>query len=128
MQSLEEKLKQFKHTIAVGDGYPRGYKTRINAYMTGFNSGRFNAYQDDDFVETRQQANDMLETYNKFIKRDLREAIIMIAKNIINWKGQIEYERLVYGKDDKDTKIKQAKITVSEFVLDSLPKLRRENK
>lgn len=124
METLEQKLKQFKHTVAVGEGYPRGYKANINALMKGFNSGRFNAYLDADFVKTRQKANELLETYNYHIKNNWQEARKLAVGNIMSWKQELETQRLLYGNVE-DVKVLEAKIRVAEFVCYSLPLLKR---
>lgn len=123
METLEEKLKQFKHTKAVGDGYPRGYKTHINAYMEGFNSGRFNEYQKEHFVESRQKTNDMLETYNKLIKKDWKESKKMVVDSILATENEIKKSELLYGVS-KNTYILEAKRSVLYFICWSLPNLK----
>lgn len=126
MYSLEEKLKQFTHTKTEGPGYPRGYKSKINAFMEGYNSGRFGAYKDDNFVKTRQFANYMLEHYNNMIKEDWKTAKQMAVDTIINIEADIIKNQLLYGKD-VENEIDVAKKEILHFICWSLPKLDNEN-
>ena len=123
METLEEKLKQFKHTKAVGDGYPRGYKSHINAFMEGFNSGRFNSYKDEYFVETRQYANEQLAEYNKKIKENWKEARCQVVARILQIEEKERLNRLLYGNSLNNQK-EEALKRVLEFVCESLPVLK----
>ena len=125
MDLLEQKLKEFKHTKAVGPGYPKGYKTHINAYMSGFNSGRYGEYQKEHFVESRKLANSMLEHYNNMIKEDWETAKRMVVDAIINIETEIKKSELLYG-ENKDTDILKDKRAVLYFICWSLPKLNKE--
>ena len=120
METLEEKLKQFKHTKAIGDGYPRGYKTHINAFMEGFNSGRFNAYKEEFFVETRQYANEQLAEINKRIKENWKDARLQVVAKILKKKKKERLNKLLYGNSINNQK-EEALKRVLEFVCESLP-------
>ena len=125
METLEQKLKQFKPTIAKGNGYPRGYKAHINAYMSGFNSGRFGEYEKEYFVESRKVANKMLEHYNNMIKEDWITAKEMVVDAIINIETDIKKSELLYG-ENKETDILKSKKAVLYFICWSLPNINKE--
>ena len=127
-ETLEEKLKQFKHTKAVGEGYPRGYKAHINAFMEGFNSGRFDEYLKPSFVESRKVANETLAEYNKLIKMNWKIAKAKMVVEILDMKSEIEKARLLYGVTSKSYDILQAKIAVLEFACMSLPNIEEGDK
>ena len=122
METLEEKLKQFKHTKAVGEGYPRGYKTSINAYMSGFNSGRFNAYLDDDFVEIRKYANEELKKIHE-VRKDWKNARLEVVARILLIEEKERRNKLLYGESLNNKKTEALK-KVLEFVCWSLPNLK----
>lgn len=125
METLEQKLKQFKPAIAKGNGYPRGYKSHINAYMSGFNSGRFGEYEKEYFVESRIVANKMLEHYNNMIKEDWKTAKEMVVDAIINIETDIKRSELLYG-ENKETDILKSKKAVLYFICWSLPNINKE--
>lgn len=125
METLEQKLKQFKHAKAVGDGYPAGYKESINAYMEGFNSGRFNAYLNDDFVEIRKYANEIVNEMHKQVKEDWKSARLTAVAEILKAEENIRRNKLLYGKTLKNKKI-DALIVVMTFICDSLPVLKED--
>lgn len=125
METLEEKLKQFEHTKAEGNGYPKNYKNKINAYMEGFNSGRFNEYQKECFVEAHQKANEMLATYNRLIKKDWKTAKEMAVNALLDIETEIKKSQLLYGETG-ETEILEAKKSVLYFICWSLPVIKRE--
>ena len=128
MDELEEKLKQFKHYKAKGEGYPRGYKSHINAFMEGFNSGRFREYEKSTFVESRKQANELIYKYDKLIKMNWKVAKAKMVVDILNMKNQVEKYRLLYGITSKSYDILDSKIRALEFACMSLPNLEEGDK
>lgn len=123
METLEEKIKQFKHYRAVGKGYPDGYKESINAYMEGLNSGRFGQYEMTSFVESRKQANELLYKYDKLIKMNWKVAKAKMVVDILDMKYNVEKYRLLYGLTSQSYDILDTKIKALEFACMSLPNL-----
>lgn len=125
METQEQVIKKFKHTKATGNDYPKGYKSQINAYMEGFNSGRFNEYKKEFFVESREYANRELERYNEIIKMNWQVAKKMAVNEILEIENEIKKSELLYGKS-KITERLDAKRTVLYFICWSLPKIKSE--
>jgi len=123
MDTLEEKVKQFKHAKAIGQGYPYGYKSSVNAYMSGYNSGRFDAYKRDDFIKNHQEVNKMVQMYHKLVQQNWEVAKCKIVIDILNFEAEIRRTRLLYGMDAPEFHLLREKIAVLEFMCDALPRL-----
>lgn len=113
-------MKTFKPAKATGTGYPRGYKSHINAYMDGFNSSRF------EYEEAKIEANAMLDIYNKMIKEDWKLAKETAVEAIICIEPDIKRMELLYGKRSKITETLESKKAVLHFICWSLPKFEIE--
>ena len=128
MEENQDKFKQFKPYKAKGNGYPEHYKESINAYMEGFNSGRFGQYEMPSFVESRKQANELLYKYDKLIKMNWKVAKAKIVLDILDMKCEIEKYRLLYGRTSQSYDILDSKIRALEFACESLPNLEEGDK